>query len=400
MRLLIIGHTAHYLRDDKIVGWGPTIKEVNWLARAFDNLTHLACFYHSPAPNSALPYDTDKVNFVPLPPAGGLTLRDKLRVLLVAPKYISTIIKNISEADVIQVRSPGGLALYAMVILGLTRRKLRWTKYAGNWNEKGKMPPSFAFQRWWLKNGFTHGPVTVNGQWPDSSEHIYPFVNPSLTLKDVEFARTSSQDKQISQPVRLIFVGRVESAKGIGACFDILDNLRQLMDVHLDILGDGPERNEFEVLSRSLNLSQHVTFHGWVPHGQVKNYLADSHFILLPSSASEGWPKVLSEAMAYGVIPVASNISAIPQILEETQAGFALPATNVDQFSNTIFKTVHDPLRWKEMSLAGIKASQIFTYERYIIELDRMFVSFYGTSPFDQDVVNEIQQQVGIFDSN
>lgn len=399
MRLLIIGHTAHYLRDGQVVGWGPTIKEVNWLARAFDDVTHLACFHNIPAPDSALPYDTDKVHFVPVPPAGGFKLQDKLRVLLIAPIYISTILKNISDADVIQVRSPGAVALYAMVILGLSQGKMRWTKYAGNWSEKGNMPPSFAFQRWWLKNGFTHGPVTVNGKWPDSSKHIYSFNNPSLTLEEISHARRFCTEKQLSSPVRLIFVGRLESTKGVGTCLDIIHKLLTQFDVHLEILGDGSELNNLQTRCASLEIEPFVTFHGWVPHDEVKRHLAEAHYILLPS-ASEGWPKVLSEAMAYGVVPVASNISAIPQILEEAQAGFALPSTDVKQFADTIIKTVQDPLRWKEMSLAGIKAAQIFSYERYIVELNKMFVSFYGDSPLDQEVVEDLQQQVGKFDSS
>jgi glycosyltransferase involved in cell wall biosynthesis len=399
MRLLIIGHTAHYLRDGQVVGWGPTIKEVNWLARAFNDVTHLACFHNIQAPDSALPYDTDKVHFVPVPPAGGLTLRDKLRVLLIAPNYLSTILKNISDADVIQVRSPGALGLYAIVVLGLTQGKMRWTKYAGNWSETGNLPPSFAFQRWWLKKGFTHGPVTVNGKWPDSSGYIYSFYNPSLTIEEIIDARRFCTEKQLSSPVRLIFVGRLESTKGVDSCLDIILKLRTQFDVHLEILGDGSELNNLQARCASLEIEPFVTFHGWVPHDEVKRHLAEAHFILLPS-ASEGWPKVLSEAMAYGVVPVASNISAIPQILEETRAGFAMPATDVEQFTDTIIKTVHDPLRWKEMSLAGIKAAKIFTYERYIIELNKMFVSFYGNSPLDQDVVHDLQQQVGKFESN
>ena len=399
MRLLIIGHTAHYLRNGQIVGWGPTIKEVNWLARAFDSVTHLACFHNTPAPESALPYDTDKVHFVPVPPAGGLTLRDKLRVLLIAPNYISTILKNISDADVIQVRSPGALGLYAMVILGLRQGKMRWTKYAGNWSEKNNMPPSFAFQHWWLKNGFTHGPVTVNGKWPDSSEHIYSFKNPSLSIEDISDARRFCTEKQLSSPIRLIFVGRLESTKGVDSCLDIIHKLRTKFIVNLEILGDGSELNNLKTRCTSLEIEPYVTFHGWVPHDEVKRHLAEAHFILLPS-ASEGWPKVLSEAMAYGVVPVASNISAIPQILEETRAGFALPSTDVNQFADTIIKTVQDPLRWKEMSLAGIKAANFFTYERYIVELDKMFVSFYGNSPLDQEVVEDLQQQVGNFESS
>jgi hypothetical protein len=48
MQLLVIGHTAHYERDGQIVGWGPTVREICWLAKAFDRVTHLACLHSGP----------------------------------------------------------------------------------------------------------------------------------------------------------------------------------------------------------------------------------------------------------------------------------------------------------------------------------------------------------------
>jgi len=393
MRLLIIGHTAHYLRDDQIVGWGPTIKEVNWLARSFDSLIHLACFNHSPAPDSALPYDTDKVHLVPVPPAGGPSLRDKLRVIQVVPQYISAIIKYLPTADVIQVRSPGALGLCAMLTLGFTRRKFRWTKYAGNWGETGKITPSFAFQRWWLKNGFTNGPITVNGKWPNSPRYIYSFDNPSLTLKEIRHARKFCTKKQLTTPIRLIFVGRLDSAKGVDICIDIVKKLLNHFEVHLEVLGDGPELSKFKAKCGSLEIEPFVTFHGWVSHDEVKRHLAEAHFILLPS-ASEGWPKVLSEAMAYGVVPIASNVSAIPQILSETQTGFALPPSDVDQYEQAILNLVKEPMKWKSMIQAGLRSAPRFSYERYILNLDNMFLDYYNTSPMNQSLVLEIQNQI------
>jgi glycosyltransferase involved in cell wall biosynthesis len=393
MRLLIIGHTAHYQRGDQIVGWGPTVKEVNWLARSFDSLTHLACFHQSLAPDSALPYDTDKVQFVPVPPAGGPSLRDKLRVIQFAPKYFSAIIKHLPTADVIQVRGPGPLGLCAMLILGFIRRKIYWTKYAGNWGATGTITPAFAFQRWWLKNGFTRGPVTVNGKWPNSPKHIYPFDNPSLTLKEIIQARRFCTKKQLTSPIRLIFVGRIESAKGVGICLDIVNKLRPHFEVHLDVLGGGPELNKFQVLCTSLEIQEFVTFHDWVPHDEVKRHLAEMDFILLPS-ASEGWPKVLSEAMAYGVVPIASNVSAIPQILSETQTGFALPPSDADQYAQAIVTLVNEPMKWKSMIQAGLRAAPRFSYELYILKLNNMFLDYYHTSPMNQTRVLEIQKQI------
>jgi glycosyltransferase involved in cell wall biosynthesis len=396
MRLLIIGHTAHYLRDGQIVGWGPTIKEVNWLARVFDSLTHLACFHDGTAPDSALPYDTDKINFVSVPPAGGLTLQDKLQFFQVSPQYISAIRKSLPTADVIQVRLPGPLGLCAMLIMGFERLKIRWTKYAGNWGATETITSSHAFQRWWLKRGFTHGPVTVNGKWPNSPQHIYSFDNPSLTLNEISRARVYCKEKQLVSPIKMIFVGRLEPAKGVDFCLDIIHKMHNQVGVHLAVLGDGPERSKLQAKSALLKIEPFVTFHGWVPHDEVKRHLAEAHFILLPS-ASEGWPKVLSEAMAYGVVPVASNVSAIPQILSETQTGFALPPSDVDQYVQAILDLVKEPFKWKAMIDSGLRAAPRFSYEQYILNLDKMFHSYYGASPMNQSEVNKLREQIESF---
>jgi glycosyltransferase involved in cell wall biosynthesis len=397
MHLVVIGHTAHYLRSGQLVGWGPTVKEVNWLARAFDRITHVACFHPGPAPKSALPYETDTVRFVPVPPSGGRTLRDKLRVLACAPRYLTEIWKNVTEADVIHVRSPGSVALYAIFLLWRVKQKPRWVKYAGNWMQTGVIPPSFAFQRWWLRKGLSRGPVTVNGRWPDQPNHVFSFDNPSMTLQDIQVARSTVVDKRLEQPLRFVFVGRTETVKGLGIALEVTKSiLSHCRDIYLDVLGDGPERQMFERMSAQLGLTGRVTFHGWVPHDHVCDFLVRSHFILLASS-SEGWPKVLSEAMSYGVVPVASDVSAIPQILEETGAGVALPVRDVAGFTRAIVELIHDPTKWGEMSRAGMDAAPRFTYERYLIALDEMFRSAYGSSPMNAGMLAEIRRRFEAF---
>jgi glycosyltransferase involved in cell wall biosynthesis len=394
MHLLIIGHTAHYLKDGQIVGWGPTVREVNWLARAFDRVTHLASFHPGPAPASALPYDTDRVRCAFVDPAGGLDLRKKLQVLLAAPQYVQAIQHEIPRADVIQVRCPGSLGLYGMILASLYRKKPRWTKYAGNWIETGKLPPSFAFQRWWLKSGLSRGPITVNGRWPGQPGHIFSFDNPSLSIEEIEMARNIALEKRLEAPARLVFVGNVEEAKGTGIALLVVKRLLELgFDLRFDLVGDGPQRSHFEQMSADLGLGAATTFHGWVPHERVKQYLNRAHFILLPSQ-TEGWPKVLSEAMAYGVAPVASQVSAIPQILDETGAGFALPPQDIAGLSTAIAGAIRQPERWKAMSLAGIAAAPRFSYERYLVALDEMFRTYYGDSPMKEEVIEEVRGKI------
>jgi glycosyltransferase involved in cell wall biosynthesis len=397
MNLLIIGHTAHYTRNGHLVGWGPTVKEVNWLARAFDRVTHLACFHPGPAPASALPYTTDRLEFIPVSPAGGLTLRKKLRVLLSAFPYLDAIRKCLPEADVVQVRCPGSIALYAILVLRWVKHKPRWVKYAGSWIQTKDVPPSFVFQRWWLRKGFSGGPVTVNGHWEGQPPYIFPFDNPSMTLQEVQAARELGVTKSLGRPPRLVFVGRTETAKGLHTTLQVLKELRsEFQDVRLDVFGDGAERGHFEQMSEHLGVADNVHFQGWVPHDQVLEFLLQADFILLPS-LTEGWPKVLSEAMSYGVVPIASNVSAIPQILEETRCGAALPPDDVPGFVEAILDITQTPGKWKTMSQEGMRSAPRFTYERYLVALDDMFASFYGASPMKQDVIQEIRAQLDQF---
>ncbi|MHC4559527.1 MAG: glycosyltransferase family 4 protein [Planctomycetota bacterium] len=326
-------------------------------------------------------------------------MREKARVILYAPKYIEAILRNLGGADVIHVRCPGSVGMYGIIVLLFVGRKLRWVKYGGNWVETGRLPISFAFQRWWLQQGLSRGPVTVNGRWENQPNHVFSFLNPSMTLQDTQVAQDRTLDKQLGKPVRFVFAGRTDTAKGLGRALEIIKGVTHYsQDIHFDVLGDGPERSKFEQMTDALGLTEKVTFRGWVPHDQISDYLARSHFMLLPSD-TEGWPKVLSEAMGYGVVPIASNVSAIPQILDQTKAGVALPVENVDEFVGAITDIIGDSRKWKTMSLAGIEAAPLFTYERYLMALDEMFISAYGSSPLKQDIPMEIGQQIEVVEN-
>jgi glycosyltransferase involved in cell wall biosynthesis len=281
-----------------------------------------------------------------------------------------------------------------MLLLGLFPIKYRWAKYAGNWVEQGKEPISFTFQRWWLLRGLHHGPVTINGRWPDQPGHLYSFLNPSLSLDEVQQARETAARKELLSPVRLVFAGRLEAAKGAERAIHIAGELRKHIPVHLDVLGDGPTARDLRKICEELDLGEDITFHGWVPHRRVKEVLAGAHFIIHPSASSEGWPKVLSEAMAYGAVPVASNISAIPQILEETGAGITFPPGDIAGFVQGILGIAQDTARWTLFNLAGIEAAPRFTYERYLVALDEMFKDHYRSSPMNQRVIDEMRQKL------
>ena len=56
MRLLIVSHTPHYRAAGQLVGWGPTVRELDHLVELFDEVVHIAPVYDGQAPGSALAY--------------------------------------------------------------------------------------------------------------------------------------------------------------------------------------------------------------------------------------------------------------------------------------------------------------------------------------------------------
>ena len=228
VKLLIISNMSHYLRHGQIVGWGPTIQEINHLSMIFAEIRHIACLHPEPAPLSALPYSSKRVHLIPVPPAGGKTLSEKLKILHLAPLYLKKVAEELLWADMVHVRCPANISLMGIILLAArTRPKMRWVKYAGNWRPHGRESWSYTLQRWWLEKGLHRGIVTINGRWPGQPRHIYSFLNPSLSEAETQDGRNIGGRKELKSPLNFLFVGRVEAAKGVGRLLHVVEELKK-----------------------------------------------------------------------------------------------------------------------------------------------------------------------------
>jgi glycosyltransferase involved in cell wall biosynthesis len=151
----------------------------------------------------------------------------------------------------------------------------------------------------------------------------------------------------------------------------ILDELRngelrnRGFNARLDVAGDGPEAAKLVALTARLGLTGSVKFHGWLSRTALEALYHQAHFFLLPSS-TEGWPKVLAEAMAFRAVPLAGAVSCIPQILEHSGAGISLPVDDIAGFAREIERIVLSPGLWSRMASNGQRAAAEFTYEAYV----------------------------------
>ena len=321
MKLVIISHTEHYKTTaGKIVGWGPTINEINHLAPHFESITHIAMLHDSEAPPSAAEYTEDNIHFVALPVLGGTSISSKLKTIINIPKVISVVNRTLRNADVFQLRTPTGIGVFLIPYLTLFSKKKGWYKYAGNWNQEHP-PFGYRIQRYFLKKQSRI--VTINGQWPTQPKQCLTFENPCLIDEDLLSGKDLVSSRQLDEKLNFCYVGRLETPKGVGRIIEAFGNLskkekRRVGQVHL--IGDGNEKTHFEELAQQSDID--FRFYGYLGRNEVFDVYKKSHFFLMPTSASEGFPKVIAEASNFGCLPVVSSVSAIAQYVKHQENGF------------------------------------------------------------------------------
>lgn len=160
----------------------------------------------------------------------------------------------------------------------------------------------------------------------------YPDVDSSTLLRHPCGVPTSVFVPRSVRPSRqipkLVSVGRLVRPKG----FDVLIKAsRYLIDrgvVHeIVILGDGPERSVLERLIKDLHLDKTVRMAGYASPIRVREEVVDADIFLMPcrfdsiAKTHDGLPVALIEAMALGVPVVSTEISAIPELIENGVTG-------------------------------------------------------------------------------
>lgn len=335
--LAIISHTEHYRTNDgQIVGLSSTITEINHLIEVFDHIYHLAMFHDETPPSNTIPYTSNNITFIALPALGGPRTKDKLKLVFNAPKVIKQVAQTIKKADYFQFRAPTGIGVFVIPYLIMSKSKQGWFKYAGNWKQE-HAPLAYRFQRWLLND--QKRIVTINGQWQNQPDHCLSFENPCLTREELELGHQCVIEKElVNSKFNLCFVGRLEEAKGIGLLLQALlefDTEYSERIVELHVVGEGSERATYENMVREIDVK--VRFHGLISRSEVHEIYKKCHAIILPS-ASEGFPKVIAEAMNYGCLPVVSNVSSISEYVIDGKNGFLLESITREELKVTLLK--------------------------------------------------------------
>lgn len=225
-------------------------------------------------------------------------------------------------ADHIHLRCPGNIGLMGCIIQIFFPHKPKTAKYAGNWDPKAEQPLSYRIQKWILNNTFLTRKmqVLVYGEWEGSSANIKPFFTASYSQSDKVDVAVRTLDKRIE----FIFAGTLAPGKRPLYAVRLVEKLHKNgFDVCLSIYGNGKEKQKLSHYISENKLENIILLKGNQPQEIIKRAYQQSHFLILPSK-SEGWPKVVAEAMFWGCLPIASAVSCLPFMLARGERGMLL----------------------------------------------------------------------------
>jgi glycosyltransferase involved in cell wall biosynthesis len=141
---------------------------------------------------------------------------------------------------------------------------------------------------------------------------------------------------------RFLFIGRLVDWKRLDLAIRALANVPR---ARLEVIGDGPLRGEWTQLAASLNLSDRVSFLGWMPQAECAERLRSATALLLPSIYECGGAVVL-EAMATGTPVIAIAWGGPADYLDENCGVLVTPTSPeavVERFSAAMQKLIDDP---------------------------------------------------------
>lgn len=175
-------------------------------------------------------------------------------------------------------------------------------------------------------------------------ERINTITNPVVTPALHEQAKQPVQHPwfEPGQPPVILGVGRLDPQKDFPTLLRAFARLRRERDCRLIILGEGRLRAELEGLAESLGIRADVDLPGFVTNPYA--YMSRASLYTL-SSAWEGSPNALTEALAVGVPVVATDCPNGPnEILEGGRYGLLVPVADDAALAQAMAQTLDNPL--------------------------------------------------------
>lgn len=369
MKLVVISSAPIIIKDEKLYIYSPYEKEMQLWAKYVGSISFCCPIWSDDKKLLITPISFTITDVFKLSEFDVTTFFNSIKAI---PSIVSSffiIFKAMLVADHIHLRCPGNMGLIASIVQIFFPFKKKSAKYAGNWDPKAKQPFTYKMQRWILSNTFLtrNIQVLVYGNWPNQSKNIKPFFTATYFDSD----KVGIQSKILKDNIEFVFVGTLSKGKQPLYAIELVHELaKKGYTLQLNLYGEGEMRAELETYIKVHKLENYIFLKGNQSKETVLEAYKKSHFLLLPSK-SEGWPKVVAEAMFWGCIPVVTPISCVPDMLNYGTRGVLLNE-NLQEDVGKLINVINDFEIYNKISSEGQLWSQKYTLDYFENEIKKI----------------------------
>ena len=369
MNFVIITHVQHIKENSKYYGYAPYVREMNIWLKYVDKVTVVAPIEKTKLDNIYLAYQHKNFDFIAVSNFDTTSFLNSIQTLFKLPSILFYVFLAMKNADHIHLRCPGNMGLLGCFVQILFPKTPKTAKYAGNWDPNAKQPFSYTLQKWILNNTFLtkNMQVLVYGKWEGSSKNIKPF----FTATYPESKKENIVPRSLKQQLNFVFVGTLSIGKMPLYAIQLVENLKKHgVAVQLCIYGEGVLRTDLEKYIESNNLAAYIFLKGNQNKESIEQAYKASHFMILPSK-SEGWPKVVAEAMFWASLPLTTNVSCVNYMIDDQKRGRLLNLT-LEKDTRLVLDLIENEAEYIKMCEQARNWSQHFTtefFEKEIVKL-------------------------------
>jgi glycosyltransferase involved in cell wall biosynthesis len=258
-------------------------------------------------------------------------------------------IKNIHTIHDIQLVNPTGLLI------------------KNQENQSLFLKPYYLLTRWL----FSSPQVVVSpSKWLMDFYRQYGFFKKS---KEVILANPLVLDSQKLQKkfddkkINYLFLGQLETHKGILFLLEVFSEFNQLDNSRLIIVGKGSLE---KILKAKYSSKAWSEFLGFIPANQLgKKVFKNIHYTIIPSLCYENSPGVVYDSFKYATPVIASALGGIPEIVQEGVNGYLFEPGNKISLLNKLNQSYYNLDKFEQMSEnAKIKARD-FDIKNYVYKI-------------------------------
>ena len=207
---------------------------------------------------------------------------------------------------------------------------------------------------------------------------ILPDAEDKITVIPFGVNLPENQRPMPDEPIKMCFIKNHNWKYGPDVLLEAMAIVKKTIpNIKLSMAGTGELEGYLKEMAVRLNINDVVDFVGFMPHDKMYSFIADHHFMVMPSvSESESFGVAVLEAGACGRAVLTSRVGGVPEVLVDGQTGRLLPPGDKDALAEAIIEFAKNPEMLRKMGRAGYEFTKAnYTWEKSLDMMTDLYES-------------------------